>query len=173
MMLTNLKWRTKIMTTENLINLMSGILSTEAVLKGKPVYEPITLEKIRNDVISRAQETLNIVRAYHGGALTSPMAWSVRNGIAIKIGYGSKNEILVNLGVDAKGKPLKFQRANGFTLEARKNAAIEALEQLIPKIEAGILDEAIEAKLASYRSRSVKGKAKRMGVHALKVRDAA
>lgn len=153
--------------------LMSGILSTEPLLKGKVPYKPMTLDEARNDVLTRAAETLEIIRTYEGGKFKAPMAWYVRNAIAIKVGYRRKNETLFDLGTDANGKPIKFNRANGLTLEERKAKAIQFFETVIPQIQAGILDDALEAKLASFRSRSAKGKAKRMGVHPLKVRDAA
>lgn len=153
--------------------LMSGILSTEPLLKGKDAYKPVTLEAARNDVLTRAKETLEIIRTYEGGPLKAPLAWSVRNAIAIKVGYGAKNETLFDLRADDNGKPIKFNRANGLTLEERKAKAIQFFETVIPQIEDGILDDALEAKLQSFRSRAAKGKAKRMGVHPLNLRDAA
>lgn len=152
--------------TNTFETLMSETLSTEPLFKGKPVYERVTLEQVRDDVITRAKHTLEVIQAYEGGPLKAPMARSKLNAIAIKIGYGAKNEALIDLGTDRNGKKLKYKRANGLTVEERKRTAIEFFESLIPLIEEGALDDAIEAKLASFRARGVKATAARKAAKA-------
>lgn len=54
-------------------------------------YQGQTVTDMRQDLISRAQETIEALSAHTSGPLRAPMARSIRNGIAIKIGYGKRN----------------------------------------------------------------------------------
>lgn len=144
----------------NLNNLALNILSTEAFFLGKPEYERITFEAMRENVLNRARQTLEDLESYVGGELVAPMAWTIRNAIAIKIGYGDKNEALW-MFKDAIGKDTDTPRANGRTREEQRLKAISFFSSAIPAIEAGSLDAVIQEKLTSYQVRAEAGKAAR------------
>ncbi len=144
----------------NLNTLALNILSTEAFFLGKPEYERITFEEMRANVVQRARQTLEALESYVGGELVAPMAWTVRNGIAIKIGYGDKNEALWTFK-DAIGNDTDKLRANGRTREEQRMRAISFFSSAIPAIEAGSLDAVIQEKLASYQVRADAGKVAR------------
>lgn len=133
------------------------VLSTEAFHLGKPEYEHITLEQMRTNVVARAQETLEALKAYETGALDAPMAKTGLNCIRIKIGYGAKNEALWTF-TDAIGADTDTLRANGRTRAEQRHKAIAFFTAAIPAIEDGCLDVAIQEKLQSYRARAEKGK---------------
>jgi len=57
----------------------------------KATYQGQTVTDMRNDLVSRAQSTIDALNIYEGGALRAEMARSVRNGITVKIGYGKRN----------------------------------------------------------------------------------
>lgn len=141
----------------NLETLALGLLSTEHLFLGKKVYERITFEEMRENVLSRARETLAALEGYTGGALDAPMAWTARNAIAIKIGYGAKNEALWTFA-NAIGDATDTLRANGQTREKQRTAAIAFFHKAIPAIEGGALDDKIRAKHASYAKRGEQGK---------------
>jgi len=144
----------------NLNTLALNILSTEAFFLGKPEYERITFEEMRANVVQRARQTLEALESYVGGELVAPMAWTVRNGIAIKIGYGEKNEALWTFK-DAIGNDTEKLRANGRTREEQRLRAISFFTSALPEIEAGSLDAVIQEKLVSYQKRAEAGKAAR------------
>jgi hypothetical protein len=148
------------MDTENLKTLMSGIMTAEKLIAGKKAYQNKTVESMRDDVINRAALTLEALRAYEGGTFKAPMARSVRNGIAIKIGYGNKNECLMDFGIDDKGKRVTELRCNGFSHGERKEQAVTVFEKVIPMIKNGSLDYELSQKLDGFRIRAEKGKAK-------------
>lgn len=145
----------------NLETLALGLLSTEHLFLGKKVYERITFEEMRENVLSRARETLAALEGYTGSTLDAPMAWTARNAIAIKIGYGAKNEALWTFA-DAIGDETDTLRANGHTRDKQRTTAIAFFKQAIPAIEAGALDDKIRAKHASYAERGEQGKLARM-----------
>jgi hypothetical protein len=91
------------------------------------------------------------------------MAWSVLNGIAVKIGYGSKNEYLFSFGFDAKGKRITEYRCNGLTHNERKELAIDFFEKAIQMIAEGGLDDELLTKIESHRNRNKTGRAASRG----------
>jgi hypothetical protein len=141
----------------NIQSLAAKLLSTEKLVLGKPEYQRITLEQMRENVLTRAKETLEALNAYEGGVLDAPMARTGLNAIVIKIGYGDKNEALVSFLDEINEEKAEF-RANGVTREEQKERAVEFFEAIIPAIEAGGLDEKIKEKLKSYQERGEKGK---------------
>lgn len=144
----------------DLNTLALGLLDTEQFFLGKPEYERITLDGMRDNVLKRAQETLSALEAYNGGVLDAPMAWTARNAIAIKIGYGAKNEALWTFK-DVLGNETDVRRANGRTREEQRLKALNFFISAIPAIEAGSLDAEIQEKLVSYQVRAEAGKAVR------------
>lgn len=144
----------------DLNTLALNLLDTEQFFLGKPEYERITIDEMRENVLNRARETLAALETYTGGSLEAPMAWTARNAIAIKIGYGAKNEALW-MFKDAIGRDTDTRRANGRTREEQVRKALIFFTQAIPAIENGGLDKEINDKLVSYQKRSVAGKAAR------------
>jgi hypothetical protein len=150
----------------NLEKIALNLLSTEEFFLGKKTYQRTSFEEMRANVISRARETLEALEAYTDGVLNAPMAWTARNAIAIKVGYGVKNEALWNFK-DQYGDSTDTLRANGRTRDEQRLRAIGFFSSAIPEFEAGSLDEAIKAKLASYHARGEAGKQKRKAKAAL------
>lgn len=138
-------------------SLAKQLLSTEKLVLGKPEYERITLEQMRENVLSRAKATLAALKEYEGGSLDAPMARTGLNAIVIKIGYGDKNEALVSFLDEINEEKAEF-RANGKTRDEQKERAVAFFKAIIPAIEAGDLDAKIKEKLKSYQERGEKGK---------------
>ena len=138
-------------------SLAKQLLSTEKLFLGKPEYERITIEQMRENVLNRAKDTLDALKDYEGGSLDAPMARTGLNAIVIKIGYGDKNEALVSFLDEINEEKAEF-RANGKTRDEQKKRAVEFFKAIIPAIEAGSLDEKLNEKLKSYQERSKKGK---------------
>jgi len=130
-----------------------SMLSTENFFLGKKPYQCTTFEEMRTNVISRARETLEALEAYTDGEIVAPMACFKRNAIAIKVGYGEKNEVLW-MFKNQRGEPIDTLKAVGVTREEQRLKAIHFFTSAIPVIEAGGLDKAIKAKLASYQERA-------------------
>jgi hypothetical protein len=141
----------------DLNTLALGLLDTEQFFLGPKTYERITLEAMRQNVLDRAQETLEALESYTGGVLAAPMARTARNAISIKIGYGEKNEALWSFK-DAIGNDTDTLRANGRTREEQISKAVIFFNQAISTIASGRLDEKINEKLKSYQERSEAGK---------------
>jgi hypothetical protein len=146
------------MTTANLKNLVSSMLTNETLLIGKRLTPKKTVEGKRNEVIEEVKQTLEALRTYDGGPFKFKMARSARNGIAVKIGYGTNNEYLLSFGFDAKGKRITEYRCNGSSHNERKALAIDFFERAIQEIEAGGLDEELLIKMESHRNRNKSGK---------------
>lgn len=119
--------------------------TTDKLVKGPKEYDPRTVEGMAGTVIKRIDETIEVLTAYEGGKLSAPMARLVRNGFAIKIGYGSKNESIP--GVEVQRFWFENQPEAVSYLMAMKEAFI-----------AGQLNENLEELLESYRERAELGK---------------
>lgn len=77
---------------ENFFNETANLGTTTKPGKAvKATYQRQTVTDMRNDLVERAQSTVDVLDSYQGGALRAPMAHSVRNGITVKIGYGKRN----------------------------------------------------------------------------------
>ena len=72
---------------------------TNKLLKGPKPYKGRTLDEMATEVAGRIEETVQALDAWDGEELTAPMAKKVRNGVAVKIGYGAKNEALEGIPV--------------------------------------------------------------------------
>ena len=80
---------------ENFFNETATLGATTKPGKAKKAkYQGQTVTDMRNDMVERAQATIDALEGYERGALRAPMARSVRNGIKVKIGYGKRNELL-------------------------------------------------------------------------------
>jgi hypothetical protein len=77
---------------ENFFNQTANLGTTGTLAPAtKRKYQGQTVTDMRQDIITRAQETITALESYEGGTLRAPMARSIRNGIRIKIGYGKRN----------------------------------------------------------------------------------
>mgnify|MGYP001024807413 FL=1 len=119
---------------------------TDKLLIGQKPYEARTVSEMVENVVSRINETVVALEAYDVKSrekLVSPMAQQVRNGFAVKIGYGVKNEKLE--GADVQNFWLK-------------DAAIASLKTASEQIAQGALNDSLDMKLESYRERAEAGK---------------
>ena len=119
--------------------------TTDKLVKGKKEYDPRTVEEMAGTVIKRIDETIEVLTDYEGGKLSAPMAGLVRNGLAIKVGYGSKNESIPGIEVER------------FWIENQANA-IGYLVAMKEAFIAGEVNENLEKMLESYRNRAELGK---------------
>lgn len=77
---------------ENFFNETATLGSTIKPGKAAKVkYQGQTVTDMRQDLVARAQATIEALEGYKRGALRAPMARSVRNAIEVKIGYGKRN----------------------------------------------------------------------------------
>ena len=118
--------------------------TTDKLVKGPKAYDPRTVEEMAGTIITRIDETIEVLTTYEGGKLSAPMAGLVRNGFAIKIGCGSKNESIPGFEV---------QR---FWIENQADA-IGYLVAMKEAFIAGEVNENLEEMLEGYRVRAEKG----------------
>lgn len=77
---------------ENFFNETATLGTTTKPGKAKKAkYQGQTVTDMRNDMVERAQATIDALEGYERGALRAPMARSIRNGIKVKVGYGKRN----------------------------------------------------------------------------------
>ena len=125
----------------------------EALLVGKQDYQPVTVQQMVGDVVkalneakAELQEFDRFDRPIKKAPFKARMIKRVRNGIQFTAGYGSKNEAL------APSRLFKVSEVD---------QALNMIEILIDNAHNGIFNDALNAKLASYRDRAEKGKAAR------------
>lgn len=89
-----------------------------------------TITDMRQDIVIRAQQTIEALESYQGGILRAPMARSIRNGLCVKLGYGKRNVGFF----EGKGKTRvaiipdrNFPRSESFAATAYLNKVIEAV----------------------------------------------
>lgn len=124
--------------------------TTEKLVHKERTYQRQTVTDMRQDLISRAKATIEALGNHRSGPLRAPMARSIRNGIAIKIGYGKRN--------------VGFYKGEGDNRVAiipelhfahdRKLLAIDYLHQAVAAVQSGEFDEllsnALEAMVARF-----------------------
>jgi hypothetical protein len=144
-------------------NLLNSFGSTERFLIGPKPYDPKTVAEMADDIASDIEDAITALQNDE----ESKMVRKVRNGYRVKIGYGAKNESVITFGTktlrNGKTVPLNFR-----FFESKKEdrgivreEAIQFLTTVKGAIEAGQLNDVLEAKLDSYRDRAELGKAKR------------
>lgn len=129
--------------------------TTGPLAKRKRTYQGQTVTAMRQDLIGRAQTTIEALSNHRSGPLRAPMARSIRNGIAIKIGYGKRN--------------VGFYQGEGDNRIAvipelhfahdRKLLAIDYLQQAIAAVQAGEFDELLSDTLDAMAARFSKSEA--------------
>jgi len=122
-------------------------------------YTTKTMEYARDEeILPRIKATLDALNDWEDNGLSikdnplvSPMAKRVRNGFQVKVGYGTRNEGL-----------MEFTNRKDKIVPYKSFASIEETIEFLNKVEefvaAGGLDDAIEAKLQSYRDRAEEAK---------------
>ena len=67
------------------------------LVKGKDAYQAKTVMDMVETIQENISTTIEALQSYNGQkGFKSPMARKVRNGIEVKVGYGSRNEKLFN-----------------------------------------------------------------------------
>ncbi len=136
--------------------------TTGPLAKRKRTYQGQTVTAMRRDIIERAQATIKALQEHKGQTLRAPMARSIRNGIAVKIGYGKRNVGFFKGEGDnriAVIPELHFARD-------RKLLAIDYLEQAIAAVQAGEFDALLQEMLFEVSKRfSSHGKEKIVTLH--------
>ena len=144
-------------------NFLNSFGSTERFLVGKEPYAPKTVADLATSIASDIQDAITALENNE----ESKMVRKVRNGYRVKIGYGAKNESVLTFGTktlrNGKTVPLNFRffESKSEDREAKRMEAIQFLAGLKVRIEAGQLNDVLEAKLESYRNRAELGKVKR------------
>lgn len=115
----------------------------------KATYQGQTVTDMRNDLVSRAQSTIDALNIYEGGALRAEMARSVRNGITVKIGYGKRNVGFF----DGKGDDRVSLIPDRHFAHDRKLLAIDYLQQAIAAVQSGEFDALLSKALADMTAR--------------------
>ncbi len=126
--------------------------TTGPLAKRKRTYQGQTVTAMRQDIIERAEATIKALQEHKGQTLSAPMARSIRNGIAIKIGYGKRNVGFFRGEGDnriAVIPELHFARD-------RKLLAIDYLEQAITAVQAGEFDALLSNTLEAMAARFAK-----------------
>lgn len=129
--------------------------TTGPLAKRKRTYQGQTVTAMRQDLISRAQATIEALGNHRSGPLRAPMARSIRNGIAIKIGYGKRNVgFFTGEGANRVAiiPELHFARD-------RKLLAIDYLQQAIAAVQAGEFDALLGNTLDAMAARFSKSDA--------------
>ena len=137
----------------NTIFAQFGHDNAEVLLLGKQAYQPVTVQEMVSDVVKALNEAKAELEAFDSFKLPiknaqfkARMIKRVRNGVEFALGYGSKNEAL------APSRLFKVSEVD---------QALNMIEILIDNAHNGIFNDALNAKLASYRDRAEKGKAAR------------
>ena len=117
------------------------------LVKGKDAYQAKTVMDMVKTIQENISTTIEALQSYNGQkGFKSPMARKVRNGIEVKVGYGSRNEKLSD----------DFEAVSFFEEDIAK--AIGYLRKVGSFIASGEAQEVLEAKLQSFRDRAELGK---------------
>lgn len=123
--------------------------TTDKLAKRERKYKGQTVTSMRQDLIERAQATIEALNAHTRGTLRAAMARSIRNGIAVKIGYGKRN---VGFFQGAAGDQVAVIPELHFAHD-RKLLAIDYLRQAIAAVQAGEFDPLLSKALADMTAR--------------------
>ena len=144
---------------QNIIN-MNGIIAQfghdnkEALLVGKQSYQPVTIQQMVEDVVKALNEAKAELEAFDSfdrpikdAQFKSRMLQRIRGGVNFTVGYGTRNERLVN--------PVNFIVSS--KADQRQNA-IALIDALVTEAQKGMFNDALSEKLASYRDRAERAK---------------
>ncbi len=145
----------------NFLNETANYGTTDKLSKAKKAtHRGQTVTDMRQDLISRAQDTVKALEAHKSGPLRAPMARSIRNGFEVKIGYGKRNagffeqnpEIEEHKAEGKKPKPVAVIPARNFA-RGEAFAAIAYLRKVIDWVQTGGFDALLTKALADMTSR--------------------
>lgn len=122
---------------QNFLNETANFGTTGNLSKAtKRTYQGQTITDMRQDIVTRAQQTIKALESYQGGQLRAPMARSIRNGLCVKIGYGKRNAGFFDGEGDTR---LALIPDHNF---ARNEAVVAAayLKKLVEAVNAGEFD---------------------------------
>ena len=135
---------------QNFLNETANLGTTGTLSKQpKRAYQGQTITDMRQDIVSRAQQTIEALGSYQGGPLREPMARSIRNGLRVKIGYGKRNVGFFNGEGDDRVAIIpdrNFARNEAF-------AAAVYLEKVVEAVNAGEFDNLLSDTLDKLRKR--------------------
>lgn len=131
------------------VNRTADLGTTTALPRKERTYQGQTITDMRRDLVVRAQATISALEAHKGRTLRAPMARSIRNGIAIKVGYGKHN---VGFFEGTGDNRVAIVPELHFAHD-RKLLAIDYLKQLVVAVEAGEFDALLSALLAKMTAR--------------------
>ena len=121
--------------------------SKTPIVRGKKVYERVTLETLKSKTVYKIKKLLSSIETNDiDEILKSNMISKTRNGYKLKVGYGNKNEIL---NEDFGGY---YDSRDGFA------PVKDDLTAIANAITSGEFDSSFESLLNSYRERAEKGK---------------
>jgi hypothetical protein len=136
------------MKMQNFLNETANFGTTGALAKAtKRTYQGQTITDMRQDIVTRAQQTIKALESYQGGQLRAPMARSIRNGLCVKIGYGKRNVGFFEKKTDKDAKPIAIIPSRNF---ARGEAFIAAayLRKVVNLVSTGEFDALLAKTLA-------------------------
>lgn len=142
---------------ENFFNETENFGTTNKLGKAKKAtYQGQTVTDMREDLVTRAQATIEALKAYKGGTFRAPMARSIRNGIEVKIGYGKRNVGFFEGNGDDRVAVIparNFARGEAFIAAAY-------LQKVIESVNAGDFDALLSNALAGMAARFSKSNVK-------------
>ena len=134
-----------------------GTFNKDDLKIGSGEYVRKTLSDMIADVVealqiakAELQEFDSFDRPIKDAQFKSRMLQRIRGGVKFTVGYGTRNERLVN--------PVNFIVSS--KADQRQNA-IALIDALVTEAQKGMFNDALSEKLASYRDRAEKGKAAR------------
>lgn len=135
---------------QNFLNETANLGTTGKLAKAtKRAYQGQTITDMRQDLVTRAQQTVKALDDYQNGVLRAPMARSIRNGLCVKIGYGKRNVGFFEGDGEARFAIIpdrKFSRREAF-------AAAVYLKKVIEAVNAGEFDELLGDALDKLKMR--------------------
>lgn len=135
---------------QNFLNETANFGTTGALSEAtKRAYQGQTITDMRQDIVSRAQQTIEALERYQGGPLRAPMARSIRNGLCVKLGYGKRN---VGFFEESTKPPVAIIPDRNFT----HNEAVVAaayLKKVIEAVNVGEFDALLGHTLNKLRKR--------------------
>ena len=121
--------------------------SKNPIVRGKKVYERISLATLKSKTINKIDNLLASIGTNDiNEILKSNMISKTRNAYKLKVGYGNKNEII------NEDFGCYYDNRDGFA------PVKEDLTAIANAITSGEFDNSFESLLNSYRERAEKGK---------------
>jgi hypothetical protein len=141
------------MKMQNFLNETANFGTTGALGKApERKHQGQTITDMRQDIVIRAQQTIEALESYQGGQLRAPMARSIRNGLCVKIGYGKRN---VGFFEGDTKPPVAIIPDHNFP-RSQAFAAVAYLKKVIEAVNVGEFDALLGDTLNKLKARFVK-----------------